>query len=391
KYRPVREEEAMGRFNYRKADNINYLDGENLSEKVFSSLSGCRRLLIVIKGSPDPDVLASSFALSVFCKKQDIEATIVSLREVSLLQNKTLIQRADIPVHFIKKIYSVDDYDSYAVLDHQSAWVDDIGTKIPCVLHIDHHAEEEDRIIPLTRIISEEAGSVSTLMALILREKNPDIEPALLKRLATALIFGIRTDTDALNHSSPLDREAADWLIPRIDADALSEMENTPYSEETVTVISKAVMNEYFYKDWLFCGVGYVPEIYRDSIAITADYLIQNEDVSGVVIFALIERENKGGLFLDASIRTSQKSLDINRFVKYITPEGGGRTFKGAYQVNLDYFTACPDRGMIWEEVKITTIERLKRGRDHITALTLEGSFIRFRKKVTKIFTPWKN
>jgi formylglycine-generating enzyme required for sulfatase activity len=31
KYRPVTDEEAAGRFNYRKADNINYLDGDNQS------------------------------------------------------------------------------------------------------------------------------------------------------------------------------------------------------------------------------------------------------------------------------------------------------------------------------------------------------------------------
>jgi formylglycine-generating enzyme required for sulfatase activity len=34
KYRPVTEEEAMGRINYRKADNINYLDGD------YQSLAG---------------------------------------------------------------------------------------------------------------------------------------------------------------------------------------------------------------------------------------------------------------------------------------------------------------------------------------------------------------
>jgi hypothetical protein len=52
-------------------------------------------------------------------------------------------------------------------------------------------------------------------------------------------------------------------------------MDSIPYSEETITVISKAIMNSFYYKDWLFCGVGFIPEKYRDSIAIAADYMLE--------------------------------------------------------------------------------------------------------------------
>lgn len=363
------------------------MDYQKLTSSVYASFSGLKRILIVIKGSPDPDVLASSFALKVLCEESQIDATIVSLREVSLPQNKAVIQRLDIPVHFIKKVYSVDDYDAYAVLDHQSAWVDDIGTKIPCALHIDHHSQKEDKIDAKVRIISEEAGAVSTLMALILREKNIPDSPLVLRRLATALMFGIKTDTDDMAHSSDIDREAVAWLADRIDRDVMAEMESMPYSEETITVISKAVINEYFYKDWLFCGVGSMPEQYRDSIAITADYLLKNENVSGVVVFALISEQKSRRLYLDASIRTTLESLNINNFIRMLSSEGGGRNFKGAFQVNLDYFYEAPDKGKVWELVRATTIEKLKSGRDHITVLSIEGIFRRLKKSVTRVFT----
>ena len=363
------------------------MDYRNLTSTVCESIAGLSRILIVIKGSPDPDVLASSFALKVLCEEQQIDATIVALREVSLPQNKAFIQRLDIPVHFIKKVYSVDDYDAYAVLDHQSAWVDDIGTKIPCALHIDHHSKKEDKVEPKIRIISEEAGAVSTLMALILREKGSPESPLLLRRLATALMYGIKTDTDNLSHSSDMDREAVDWLTQRIDSDVMEEVESMPFSEETITVISKAVINEYFYKDWLFCGVGPMPEQYRDSIAITADYLLKNENVSGVVVFALISDQKSRRLYLDASIRTTLQTLNLSNFVRMFSAEGGGRNFKGAFQVNLDYFYNCPEMGKMWELVRLTTIEKLKNGRDHITVLSIEGIFRRLKKTVSRVFT----
>ena len=224
-------------------------------------------------------------------------------------------------------------------------------------------------------------------MALILREKGIPESPILLRRLATALLFGIKTDTDNMAHCSDIDREAAAWLTERIDKDVMNEMENIPFSEETITVISKAVINEYFYKDWLFCGVGLMPEQYRDSIAITADYLLKNENISGVVVFALISESKSRRLYLDASIRTTIQSLNLNNFARMLSPEGGGRNFKGAFQVNLDYFYDAPDRAKTWELVRLTTIEKLKHGRDHISVLSIEGIFRRLKKTVTKVFS----
>ena len=76
-------------------------------------------------------------------------------------------------------------------------------------------------------------------------------------------------------------------------------------------------------------------------------------------MFALIEK--KEGLTLAASLRTASKRFDLNRFIKRITSEGGARAFKGAFQVDLDYFRYCPDRELLWKIVHMTTVEALKR------------------------------
>ncbi|HEY1405010.1 MAG TPA: hypothetical protein VF857_00235 [Spirochaetota bacterium] len=356
------------------------------ADDLFKALEHTNNLLIVIKGSPDPDVLASSFALKVICESRNIQATIVSLLEVSLPQNKALILKLDIPVHFVKKIYSPDEFDGYAVLDYQSAWIEDIGTKIPCLIHIDHHAPEEDRISPAFRYISEEVGAVSTLLAQLYEQTAPNIEPASLSRVATALYYGIKIDTDDFQHATEADTESIAWLKNHTDARILSEMESIPYSEETITVISKAVMNGYYYKDWLFCGVGYISERYRDSIALAADYMLQNEDLFAVAVFALIERKGSDGLYLDTSIRASEESFDLNRFIKFVAPEGGARSFKGAFQVNLDYFNAAPDKQLLWELVRNTTIANLVAARDHFPAITFETLFSKFKRKFRKLF-----
>lgn len=359
---------------------------ETLMSGLDEALIGITRLLIVIKGSPDPDVLASSFALKMICNNRNIDSTIISLMDVSLPQNRALITRLDIPVVFVKRIYSPVDFDGYAVLDYQSAWIDDIGTKIPCVIHIDHHAPIDDKVTPKFKYCTEDVGAVSTLFSHILQENPEMLDPDILKNVTTALYFGIKIDTDDFQHANETDMKCVEWLKSSSDHSAIIEMENIPFSEETITVISKAMMNGHYYKDWLFCGVGYLPEQYRDSIAVSADYILKNEDIFGVAVFALIERNDGKGLFLDTSIRTSEESFDLNRFIKYVAPEGGARTYKGAFQINLDFFRSVPDKTALWNLVRNTTIANLSDARDHYPAISFETLFAKVKRKLGRFF-----
>jgi len=359
---------------------------KNLAHELINTILSGGHILICVKGSPDPDVLASSFALKSICDYENVKATIVAFTNVSLPQNKALVQKLNIPIHFIKSVPDISLYNSYVVLDHQSAWIDEIGTKIPCVIHIDHHTLEEDIIEPKMKYITEEVGAVSTIFAFILKNLAIDLEASTMTRLATALVYGINADTDGLNHATKADLEALEWLKTFYDKDLLDKIENIPFSEETLTVISKAVMNRIQYKDCLFCGVGFVPEEHRDSIAVSADYLLKENEVSTVVVFAIIDRKKQNGLFIDASIRTSIISFDLNKYIKTIAPGGGARTYKGAFQVNLDFFSTAPDKQALWNLVCETTISKLKLGRDHFPAIFIEGLFSKIRRNVHKIF-----
>ncbi len=351
-----------------------------------TALKDIKRLLIVIKGSPDPDVLASSFALKLICDKRDISTTIVALMDVSLPQNKALILKLDIPVHFVKRIYSPVDFDGYAVLDYQSAWIEDIGIKIPCLIHIDHHTPVDDRISPHFRYCTENVGAVSTLFTQILSDDPSLISHDMLTRISTALFFGIKIDTDDFQHAHDIDLKCVEWLKSHADSQIISEMENIPYSEETITVISKAIMNGHYYKDWMFCGVGYINEQFRDSIAVAADYMLKNEDLFAVAVFAIIERDDGRGLFLDTSVRTTEESFDLNRFIKYVAPEGGARTYKGAFQVNLDYFHSTPDKTLLWNLVRDTTINNLSEARDHFPSIAFETLFAKVKRRFRRFF-----
>jgi len=131
--------------------------------------------------------------------------------------------------------------------------------------------------------------------------------------------------------------------------------------------------------------VGYVRADNRDSIAIVADFLLKREKFQTVIVFAAIENEDRSRLTLDASLRSSSDVLNLNGVIKAITVEGGARKFKGAYQINMDYFSRCPDRDLLWNVIRLTTIEVLKKSRDEMFITELKGFYQKLRDRIRRL------
>ncbi|MCP5104470.1 MAG: DHH family phosphoesterase, partial [bacterium] len=114
------------------------------------------------------------------------------------------------------------------------------------------------------------------------------------------------------------------------------------------------------------------------------DFLLKREDISTAVVFSIVEKQN--GLTLNVSFRTKKEDYNLNSLIKRITSQGGGRKYKGAYQVDLDYFFNCPDRDLLWKMVCITTLEVLKKQRDTYGVEEIKNYFRKLRGKLLDIF-----
>ncbi len=200
--------------------------------------------------------------------------------------------------------------------------------------------------------------------------------------MATALTFGIQTDTDKYNYMTPLDVEALRFLLKFTDRTTLRGITSMPPSPETLLYYNKAKENEVVYKDWAFYGIGYIDNLNRDTIAIAADMILKNSEHKAVAVFALIENLKKGEMYLDVSLRSNNRSLDLNKLIKRNTPDGGGRKYKGAYQVKMNYFLNAPDKDALWSVVEATTIEALRKSRDTLYITGIEGIFDNVRDRI---------
>ena len=332
-------------------------------ESFIDAVKKYKNIMIIVVGSPDPDAIASAYAIKCILSTVSINSDIIITKKISLSQNKAFVKYLNIPLVF-KETLSPHKYDAYIIPDFQNNIVAEISDHIPCAVHIDHHAVIGNKSATDFSLIDTKAGSTSSIIAFMIKDYASNFNHKVLISICTALMFGIQTDTDKYVHVTEIDINAIHFLSEYSDSEIINKLNGIPLSSKTIKYYNKAEENKYIYKDWNIYGIGYVDVRHRDSIAIIADFLLNKANKQTVIVYAIVE--DKNDLFLDVSIRSKLKKLNINSLIKNITPTGGGRTYKGAYQIRLDYFRDCPDKETLFKIVGLTTIEKLKKSKDKI-------------------------
>ncbi len=359
------------------------------AELFIKTVSKYNPIAIYIPGSPDPDAIASAYAIKQILNKLNLDSDIFAEKRLSLSQNQAFIDRLKIPVYFGKDI-NVKKYQGYIVPDFQNNRIENVSDKIPCIAHIDHHGNSENAIEAEFSLIKTDVGSTSTMVALIMKYSNLNFSSDEKGSIATALTFGIQTDTDKYQNVTAMDLEALIFLAENADSQILQEINSMPISPKTLQYFKKAKENEVVYKDWAFYGIGFINASKRDSIAIIADMLMKNSDHKVVAVFAIIENHKSRETYLDVSLRSASSAVDLNRVIKKITPNGGGRKYKGAYQVKLNYLKNVPDKDMLWQVVQAATVETLRISRDTFYISGIEKLYGNVKNKVLSLINKGK-
>jgi nanoRNase/pAp phosphatase (c-di-AMP/oligoRNAs hydrolase) len=135
-------------------------------------------------------------------------------------------------------------------------------------------------------------------------------------RLATALFYGIRTDTLGLTREAcDADAQAYTELLGWIDPAALARIEQAPLPREYYRNLAQALRHTYLHGNLAITSVG---EMHRpDMVAELADLLIRMEDVNWAVVMAT---------FHDAlifSVRTTDKGRHAGQLIRRVVGERG--------------------------------------------------------------------
>lgn len=207
--------------------------------KLLSRLSRDQRWLILINA--DPDAMASALAVKRILSHRVQDVTIARVNELARPDNLAMVRYTRL--HMVK--YSprmLPHYDRFCLLDSQPHH-HEAFKNIPFDLIVDHHPLPETPPACATFCdIRPQYGATSTILTEFLY--NLKIRPG--KLLATALQFGIKTDTDNFErHFYDVDLRAYQYLNRFADHDLLSRIARSEFHLRWLEIFARACTSLY--------------------------------------------------------------------------------------------------------------------------------------------------
>lgn len=161
-------------------------------------LAPCERIGILVQPDPDPDGIASAYALRALLGRKRTTAPLISFGDVQRPENQALCEAIGIEVRVITPD-EISEFDGLVLVDVQpNVFGDDPPERLKSIdVVIDHHPERTGYEATISDIRSN-YGATSTIFTEYLRATNTEINP----RLATALLYGIKSDTQYLGRET---------------------------------------------------------------------------------------------------------------------------------------------------------------------------------------------
>ncbi len=237
------------------------------------------RLLILIK--PDPDSIASNLALRTLLLKSIKYATTGYVGEITRQENIALVKLLSIPMESIEEI-DFTEFNRTAILDGQPTHFDLPGRHHFDVI-IDHHPVTKGYTASF-QDIRPSYGSTSTIMTEYLDAAG--IKPS--TRLSTALLYGIKTDTNNFERDTQAeDVWAFRYLFPRANKNVLHKIELSELSPEILNYFKMAFDRMKILKDKIFVHMGQIEN--PDICVQLADFLMRVNHISWTVISSVVD------------------------------------------------------------------------------------------------------
>ncbi|MBN1830475.1 MAG: DHH family phosphoesterase [Deltaproteobacteria bacterium] len=251
----------------------------------------------------DPDAIGSALALKRIFWRKVKKILIYHINVIKRADNLALIKLLRIDQYHIRNLDRAE-ITKWAIVDSQPHHNRQFG-KQPFDVIIDHHPLGPESVGVFVDI-NEDYGATSTMMTEYLRAAK--IKPS--ARLATALFYGIKTDTENfVRNSLPNDVNAFRYLYPFANINIIKKIESSELTKKTLDSFRMAMENLTFFRDTAHIYMGKVND--PDILVVIADFFLKMAEatwciVSGIYGQKLIIILRNAGFRLDAG-KTAEK------------------------------------------------------------------------------------
>ncbi len=272
---------------------------------------------------PDPDAIASAYGLSVLLGRLGVTSSICYKGKIERYSTNRLIESLGIDMTNLSEC-SMDSEDEVILVDAQkgnSNIIDSVGDEIIC---IDHHPSFSDSYAEYRYMdVRPEVGACSTIIAQYFFDNNIQMD----KKVATALIYGIKSDTQGLSRGvSQLDLDVYQILFRICDKSVLKSLEHCSLKFEDLKAYASAINSIKVYDNVSFANTG------RDCpdalIASISDFMLELAEVDFSVAYS---QKPEGMKFSIRSIGKLDAGAIAADALKDIGGGGGHAHMAGGY------------------------------------------------------------
>jgi len=236
------------------------------------------RVLIII--SADPDAIASALALKRLLWRRVASVAMARTNVINRPDNLAMIQLLKVRLVHLGEIHPTD-YNKIAILDSQPHH-QEVLANLNFNVIIDHHPVGKNNA-PF-QDIRPDYGATSTIMTEYLRAAK--IAPS--GDLATALFFGIKTDTNNFVRQGLIeDMRAFRFLYPLINQNMVGKIENSEFTRSSLKYFREALAKVKIKKDTASVFLDRVDS--PDTLVIMADFFMRIHDINRSVALGIVK------------------------------------------------------------------------------------------------------
>lgn len=275
-------------------------------------------IVIQCHDNPDADAIASGFGIYMYLKGKGKSVRFVYGGKY-LIQKSNLVlmvSELKIPIEYAGHL---DKPPLLVTVDCQYGQGNVTRFDAETVAVIDHHQISGE--LPEWNIVRSNLGACATLVYDLLRAEGVDVNAD--KRLATALYYGLMTDTNNFAEIfHPLDRDLRDDAVT--DRSLITRFKNSNLSLKELEIAGFALIG-YDYHETYHYAVAKAQPCDPNVLGIISDLMLEVDTVDVCIVYSVLP------FGIKLSVRSCVKEIQASELAAYITEgigSGGGHLGK---------------------------------------------------------------
>jgi nanoRNase/pAp phosphatase (c-di-AMP/oligoRNAs hydrolase) len=310
---------------------------------------------ILMYGSPDPDAVASAMALrEILSQTNPLDKCVfVATEPVIRYQNAEFIREMKVEIQMLDKV-DLSGFRLIALVDSQPTFFGDLLGEAKPQIVIDHHPCKTVWHASLADV-RPGYGALSTIMTeylLAARAKIP-------KRLYTALLYGIRSDTVNFERDVSLEDIGAYYLtFSRANRQLIRRIELNQIPDRFLKYFDYAYQHKRRYRDRVICFLGSVES--ADACVQVADFFLRVINIFYVIIAGIV-KDRLVIIFRGDGYRQDCGAIARKAFGQF--GSAGGHRSAARVEIPLEMLRTALDGDISQEAMDRFLVQRLRRKR----------------------------